>query len=168
MEIAKTERLLLKYMDSSDIPELVDLWTDPVAMEHMGGPRDREFLLDEFGKTAKNPRAERFDLWPVIELASGTLVGHCGLLPKEVEGKDEIELVYVIAARFWGKGFATEIGRALTRYAREILGLMRLISLIEPGNTASERVAAKIGMRLEREVVRPSGQLRLFYTLNFI
>jgi RimJ/RimL family protein N-acetyltransferase len=35
--------------------------------------------------------------------------------------------------------------------------------LIEPGNVASERVAQKIGMRFDREVIRPGGALRKVY-----
>jgi RimJ/RimL family protein N-acetyltransferase len=46
------------------------------------------------------------------------------------------------------------------------MGLCRLIALIEPENRASERVAVKIGMRLEKEVVRPGGALRKVYAVE--
>jgi RimJ/RimL family protein N-acetyltransferase len=44
--------------------------------------------------------------------------------------------------------------------------LKRVVALIEPENRASERVAVKIGMSLEREVVRPGGERRKLYVIE--
>jgi ribosomal-protein-alanine N-acetyltransferase len=109
--------------------------------------------------------AEAFDLWPVIEKATGRVVGHCGLLEKEVAGRDEIELVYVLDRRVWGQGYATEIASAIRDHAFERLGVTRLISLIDPENAASERVARKVGLFFEREVVRPGGKVMRVYVV---
>jgi RimJ/RimL family protein N-acetyltransferase len=118
-----------------------------------------------FGETAQDPCAERYDLWPLIEAKSGEPVGHCGLLDKEVEGRAEIALTYVLASSAWGRGYATEIGRALKRYAFES-GIERLVALIEPGNAGSERVAVKVGMRFVREVVRPGVEVRRLHAVE--
>lgn len=164
--ILETERLVLRYQQPSDVAALAELWTDPEVTEHMGGPRDRAKLLSALEETAKHPRAEPDDLWPVVEKDSGEVVGDCGLLDKEVEQRQEIELVYVIRRASWGRGYATEMAEGIKRHAFERLGLRRLIALIEPGNVASERVAIKVGMRLEKEIVRPGGALRLLYAVE--
>jgi ribosomal-protein-alanine N-acetyltransferase len=96
----------------------------------------------------------------------GELVGHCGLLDKELEYRQEIELIYVIRRAAWGRGYATEVVKALKRHAFETLGLGRLIALIEPGNVASESVAIKVGMRLQKEIVPPGGANRLLYAIE--
>jgi hypothetical protein len=57
-----------------------------------------------------------------------------------------------------GRGYATEIGLALRDYAFGALGLTRLISLIEPENAASRRVAETMGLRYEGDTVRPGGR----------
>ena len=133
---------------------------------YMGGPRDRDWLQSVFEETAQDPYAERYDLWPVIEKETGQVVGHCGLLDKEVEGRTEIELNYVLISSVWGKGYATEMGLALKRYAFEDMRIDRLIALIAPENVASERVAVKIGLRFEKEVFRPGGALRKVYAIE--
>ena len=166
LEILQTRRLILTRLQSAHLSALVDLWTDPEVTRFMGGPREREFLAEDLGKTALAPFTEKYDLWALVEKESGTVIGHCGLLDKEVEGAPEIELVYVLATAAWGRGYATEIAAALKEYAFQTLGLKRLISLIEPGNRRSERVAVKTGMRLEREVVRPGGFVRILYAVN--
>jgi ribosomal-protein-alanine N-acetyltransferase len=166
LTILKSERLIIRRQQASDISALVDLWADPDVTRYLGGPRDRDWLRAEFEKVAQEPFAERYDLWPVIEKETGRVVGHCGLLEKEVDGSTEIELIYVFAVPAWGRGYATEIGRALAQHAVEQMEIARLIALIEPGNVASERVALKIGMRFDREVLRPGGALRKMYVLE--
>jgi len=166
MTILETERLRLKWLEASDIPILIDLWTDPDVTEYLGGPRDRDKLVAIFKEELKGPFAERFDLWPLVDKHTGTVIGDCGLLEKEVEGTREIEVIYVLGKSAWGKGFATEIGGALVRYAYEEMGIGRLIALIEPENQDSERVAVKMGMGFEKEVVRPGGAVRKVYAIN--
>lgn len=83
-------------------------------------------------------------------------IGYCGLTHfSDIEGQPEIEVGYRLARAWWGQGFATEAARGVRNYAFHSLGLSRLVSLIEPSNTASLRVAAKLGMHREREVMLP-------------
>jgi len=166
-EILHTERLVLRRLHSaSEIAALLDLWTDPEVTHFMGGPRHREDLQADFEATLTSPDRDAYDLWPLLERDTLRVVGHCGLLHKDVEGADEIEVVYVIAQTEWGQGYASEIAQALVQHAFRKLGLTRLVALIDPGNASSERVADKIGMRFEREVVRPGGAIRRVYAVE--
>ena len=163
-EILHTERLVLRRLHStSEIAALLDLWTDPDVTNFMGGPRNREDLQADFEATLESPHRDEYDLWPLLERDTLRVIGHCGLLHKDVDGAAEIEVVYVIARSEWGEGYASEIAQALVQHAFRKLGLTRLVALIDPGNVASERVAGKIGMRFERDVVRPGGAIRRVY-----
>ena len=164
--ILETDRLILRRQQTADVSFLVDLWSDPEATRYLSGPRDRSFLLAEFEKTAAHPTAEVYDLWPVVEKESNHLVGHSGLLDKDIEGKTEIELNYIFSPSVWGRGYATEMGRAIRRWARETMGLSRLIALIEPDNLASQRVAVKVGMHLEKEIIRPGGARKKLFLVE--
>jgi RimJ/RimL family protein N-acetyltransferase len=132
----------------------------------MGGPRNFETLLRDFKEEAKEEEPCPFDLWPVIEIATNEVIGHCGLLEKEVEGQPEIELVYVFRSSAWGKEYATEAALALRDHAFDTLGLKRIIALIDPGNQSSGRVAQKVGMKLEKETVRANDKLMQVYSMQ--
>ena len=164
--VLETDRLILKRLQVGDIASLVELWTDPEVTYYMGGPRDKEWLMSEFEKTAGEPLAEQYDLWPLVEKRTGKVVGQCGLIEKEVDGKAEIEIIYVIAKTAWGNGFASEVARELIQYAFHKMKLVRLIALIEPENIVSEIIAKKIGMRLERETIRPGDTIRKVYAIE--
>jgi ribosomal-protein-alanine N-acetyltransferase len=160
--VVETERLIVRSLEPGDVEALAALWCDPRATAYLGGPR----RFDEVCRTLRDDLAlavqPTFDLWPTIEKASGRVVGHCGLLDKEIEGRVEIELVYVLAPWAWGRGFATEAGRAIRDHAVTTLQRRRLVALIRSENAASERVASKLGFRCQGDVQRPHGAMRLY------
>jgi RimJ/RimL family protein N-acetyltransferase len=62
----------------------------------------------------------------------------------------EIGLYWAIASPHQGRGYATEAGRALIRYAFQDLGLQRIVATTEYTNLASQGVMRKLGMQVER------------------
>lgn len=166
MVILETKRLILRRTTEADVEPLVELWSDPKVTQYFGGPRDQQALRESFEQSAFSPFSDDYDLWPVVEKASGEVIGHSGLLDKEIEGKTEVELVYVIAPAYWGKGYATEIAEGLKEYAFSELGLDRLFALVEPTNKASERVALKIGMTYKNTIARSGAQTRKLYVVE--
>lgn len=85
---------------------------------------------------------------------TGEFVGICGLLEqKDVEGKDEVEVGYLFVRDHWGKGYATEAARACMEYGFHKLDCDRIVSLIDPENTPSIRVAEKNGLVKEKVTI---------------
>jgi len=81
-------------------------------------------------------------------------MGYCGLFYfPDVGGQPETEIGYRLARAYWGRGYATEAARAVRDYAFDTLRLQRLIAMIDPQNGASIRVAEKLGMVYEKEVM---------------
>ena len=87
-----------------------------------------------------------FDVWGVELSASGGLIGDCGLVRREIAGRDEIELGYHFLQEHWGHGYATEAASACVAHARS-LGHTRIVALILPSNLRSQAVARHVGMR---------------------
>ncbi|MFP4383514.1 MAG: GNAT family N-acetyltransferase [Spirochaetia bacterium] len=160
----ESDKLLLQCIEKGDKEFLTALWTDPEVTEYMHGPRNPAKLDKGLDESIENPFAEEYDLWVLTDKNSGTLLGHCGLLQKEIEGKQEIEVVYVIAKPFWRRGIAAEAVNMLIDYAFRVKGLKRVVALIQPANKGSEGVARKCGMIREREVIRPGGIRMLLFS----
>jgi RimJ/RimL family protein N-acetyltransferase len=62
------------------------------------------------------------------------------------EGEHKTEVGWRLDRAFWGQGLATEAAKASVAYGFETLGLVGIISIIQPGNTASRRVAERAGL----------------------
>lgn len=164
--VIETQRLLLREMQAADIRTLAGLWTDPEVTQYMGGPRDVDEVSASLAEDLNVDPPPQLDLWPVIEKVSGDIVGHCGLLDKVVDGRMEVDLTYAFARSVWGRGYATEMALALKGYAFEQLGLERFIAIIAPENVGSQHVAEKVGLRYEKDSLRPSGQTKRIYAVQ--
>ena len=162
----ETPRLLIRRLEPGDVDALAALWTDPEVTRYIGGPRDAATVRANMEADAAAAAPPALDLWTVVEKASGRVVGNCGLLEKTVDGRPEVELAYVLARGAWGHGYATAAGAAVCKYAFEGLGLQRLVSLIDPPNAASLRVAARLGMHLQGETARPDGRNTLLLVVE--
>jgi len=130
----------------------------------------RSIIKDFFQQYANDPASlgqEEMEIWwSIIEQNSGELVGLNTIIEKDVEGQKAFDLGYFLLPTFWGQGYATEASRRVVAYAFGELELRSLIAIIDPGNQASQSVALKLGMRLEREVLRSDGVTRRIYRLE--
>jgi ribosomal-protein-alanine N-acetyltransferase len=140
-----TERLELQPYVIDDVPAIhAVLYGDPEAMRLIGGAVDLEETRRRIEGYISNQRSFGYAFGPVIERATGAIAGEAGLIPFGGEGPD-VELGYAFGRAFWGRGFATEIGRAVLAEALGPLGLKRVVAVTKPANLASQRVLAKLG-----------------------
>jgi RimJ/RimL family protein N-acetyltransferase len=154
MIILETERLTLRHLVLSDLDQLFALYSDPEIRRYFP---EGVLTLEETQEELEwflngHPRHSELGLWATIHKESGKFIGRCGLLPWEIDDKLEIEIAYLLDKSLWHQGLATEAAEGILTYGFEKLKLNRLICLIDPDNTASQRVAERIGMTLERRV----------------
>jgi len=152
--IIETNRLILRRQVLSDLDDLYALYCDPEITKYIpDAPRNLDETREELEWFLNgHPRFPELGLWGTIYKETGKFIGRCGLLPWEIEGQHEVEVAYTIAREYWGQGLATEAALAILNYGFEKLHLSRLICLIDPENIASQKVAEKMGMKLEKRV----------------
>jgi len=160
---APTARLRFREMTVADLDSMAMLLGDPEVMTYYDHPKSRAEALAWIEWNQRLYTERGFGLWTLELNDDGAFVGDCGLTPQEVEGTVEIEVGYHVRRALQGQGYGTEAAAACRDFARETLGLHRLIALIDPGNRASQRVAEKIGLTHERDTVRASGKLLRVY-----
>ena len=164
----QTERLELRLYRDEDFEFLYSMLSDPDVVRYIGNGQTRsregatEFLYWIYRSYKED---SDFGLRVLVRKSDGRAVGHAGLVKQTVAGKPELEIGYWIAKEFWGQGYAKEAANALRYYGIHYLARTRFISLIQPGNSASRKVAEHIGMSLEKEIVM-NGKDVCVYALN--
>ena len=147
-----TQRLTLRGFTAADLDALAPIYADPQVSRYIGDgtPANRAATWRALAGMLGHWQLRGYGMWALIEQATGRLIGRAGLY--NPEGWPGLEAGWVLARDRWGRGFATEAGHVVLAYAFTQLGADHLISLIHPGNTASIRVAERLGERLEREI----------------
>ena len=145
-----TERLVLREAGEADAAFFLELLNDPDFVRHVAdrGVRTledaRRYIAE---RLAGSYRRNGFGLWLVEPKGEGAAAGICGLVKRE--GLPDLDIGYAFLPRFRAKGYASESASAVLAYARDVLGLKRLLAVTSPDNAVSGRVLEKLGMRFE-------------------
>jgi RimJ/RimL family protein N-acetyltransferase len=150
----RTPRLMLRIPEASDAQPLLEIHEHPDSIKFVTGGPARRGIIGAWSSVATmvgHWQLRGYGQWTVIEQATGEVIGRVGLW--NPEGWPGVELGWIIRHSRWGNGFATEAARTALDWAWANTVADHIISLIQPENTASIRVAEKIGERLERREV---------------
>jgi RimJ/RimL family protein N-acetyltransferase len=158
-KIFETDRLILRELTRNDTDDLFKFFSDPEAMRYFPGTKNRNEIEEWLSLVFQSYQNMHFGPWAVILKGSNEFLGYCGLyLQKNVDGKDEVEILFGFIRRYWGVGYATEAAIGVYEYGKTELKLRRFISLVAPGNLRSSNVVKKVGMKLEKETRMWGGQ----------
>ena len=160
----ETERLRLRPFTHDDLDDAAAMFGDAETMRYYPRPFTREESLGWIDWNLRLYRERGYGLW-VLELKeTGEFAGDCGLIPQQFDTTEETEIGYHVVRRLWRRGLASEAAAACRDYARDTLGLDRVVSIIHPDNVPSQGVARKVGMELDREIVR-WGRTQLLFAM---
>lgn len=167
MTVLETERLFLREFTNDDADFIFEQLNEPSWIQNIGDRKIRT-LDDARAYIVNGPLASYekngFGLWLIVLKETGESIGMCGLIKRE--GLEDVDIGYALLPRFWSKGYAVEAAQAVKNYARDVVGLKRLVAIVDPANEGSIRVIEKIGLRYEK-MVRLSADdidLKLFGT----
>lgn len=151
MEIRRnleTERLRLRHFTLDDVQAMFALNSDPEVIRYAEAEPARDLaearLRLETGPLS-DYAAYGYGRFAVEWKASGQVIGFCGIKYITELGLPEIGYRYL--KPYWGRGIGTEAARVCVEFARHDLAIEKLIALIIPENTASIRLAEKLGMQ---------------------
>ncbi len=150
-----TARLLLRPPGPGDAPAYRALLMHPTIGEWLRPPPLAPFEPDDgdawLDSDARHWERFGFGPWAVVERGTGDYLGRVGLRWSEIGERTGIEVLWSIDPRRHGEGFAAEAAAAALDAAAD-LELDPVFAMILPVNTASLRVAAKIGMERDGNV----------------
>ncbi|WP_444896254.1 GNAT family N-acetyltransferase [Microbulbifer sp. ANSA003] len=152
----ETDNLIIQEINAEqDSTLILSLLNDSAFLQNIGdrGVRTKEdayqFILN--GPVAMY-REHGFGMYKV-SLKDSTAIGICGLVKRA--GLDGIDIGFAFLPDFRGRGFALESAQAVMQYAREELGLRRILAIAQPSNTPSIKLLKKLGLSAEKEIVLP-------------
>ena len=161
-----TDRLILRPLSLQDWEAYATSWADPKMTAFIGGtPRDRTTSWAKFSAAAGMWSLIGYGYWSFVDRKTETFLGNGGLARHErglaeLEGFPEAGWAFVPDA--WGHGYATEAMAAVLDWADAELTAPETRCIIDPGNTASIRVAEKLGYAKIAEVDFPPATTIVF------
>jgi RimJ/RimL family protein N-acetyltransferase len=167
MMTVETSRLRLRPLQASDAEPFMEIHQDPEVIKYVllgAAPGGITVAWRNIAMMIGHWHLRGYGPWAVSEKSSGQVIGRVGLW--NPEGWPGIELGWIIRRSHWDHGFATEASRAALEWAWENVDTDHIISVIQPGNVRSIRVAEKIGERFERADVLNEVNVHIYGVLR--
>jgi ribosomal-protein-alanine N-acetyltransferase len=143
-----TPRLLLREFAADDVDDLHAMDGDARVMRFLANglaPRTRDECAAALRRMGERYREQPgYGLLHARTRDEGRFVGGCGLFALADGG--DVEIAYRLPVACWGRGYATEMARAVLAHGFDTLRLPRIIGLTWPENVASQRVLERIGL----------------------
>jgi RimJ/RimL family protein N-acetyltransferase len=152
LERVETKRLIGERLREEHFDVLRAFDSDRDVMATLGGLRSENETWENLRVGLEHWEREGFGTWIFRDRSSEEVVGTATLRRVQIEGRDEVEVGYRVAAARWGRGIATEMAAALVGVARERLGLDEIVAFTLPHNLGSRRVMEKTGFRYDHDI----------------
>jgi RimJ/RimL family protein N-acetyltransferase len=157
--VIETERLVLRKVSIDDAEFVFELLNEPSFIRYIGdrGVRNlgdaQEYILD---RLVASYERNGFGLYLVELKETGTPIGISGLVKRDTLPDADIGFAFLPA--YWSKGYAVESAAGVMKYARDVLGLTRILAITSPDNEASAKLLGKIGLQFERTIELSEGE----------
>jgi RimJ/RimL family protein N-acetyltransferase len=167
MKVIETERLFLRHLASDDAEFILELVNEPAWIQNIGERNvrtiadARSYISDKF---AASYEQFGFGLYLVELKEESVPIGICGLVKRE--SLEDADIGFAFLQRFWSKGYAYESASAVMDYARNKLGISRIVAITAPDNQGSVKVLEKIGFQFEKTMKLPGADEEIKFFIS--
>jgi ribosomal-protein-alanine N-acetyltransferase len=156
--IIETSRLGLRRWIDSDTEPFAEMSADAAVMKYFLKKLNYEETLESIKRINEHFEKNGFGIWVVEDKTTKAFLGIAGLAIPFFESffTPCVEIGWRFKKEFWGKGFATEAGKACLHYGFNELQLEKIVSFTSVLNTKSEMVMKRIGMKYATPFAHPN------------
>ena len=162
MQRIETRRLTLDPLAPEHADDLYRIYSEPAVARFLitrpRSPTDFHEIFQrmlDFGRT--------LGMWALIHKEHGSLMGRCGFFAFSNEARPEFAVL--LSQAWWGRGFATEVGRACLEHALQTRGWPEVVAVVRPVNAGAIHVLVKLGMEADEQIEIES-EPAVVYRLN--
>jgi ribosomal-protein-alanine N-acetyltransferase len=147
MQPFNSDRLYYRPYRRSDADAAFAFFGDAEVMKYsaFGVHQDIERTVEMLAGLIAENRSMGFGLWAVVERDTDEMIGMAGLTAMDVAG--DLELAYRFRQDRWGRGYGTEAATAWVEQGFSVLGLARIVAVVEPDHVVSKHILEKVGMQ---------------------
>lgn len=154
----ETERLILRELQKGDLQAWFEMDSDPTVHKYLGNqPVNKMEQIENAFQSIQQQYAENgIGRWATIEKSSGNFIGWSGLKFIREEENNHInfyDVGYRLHPKYWGKGYATESGKAALQYGFGTMNLNEIIGIANEENKASRRALEKCGLKFVEQFI---------------
>ncbi|WP_289662571.1 GNAT family N-acetyltransferase [Flavobacterium panacagri] len=166
----ETERLILRELMLSDAGGMFELDSNPNVHLFVGNNpvKNIQESIDMIENIQKQYADFGTGRWAVVLKENNEFIGWSGIkyITNEINNhKNFYELGYRFIEKHWGKGYASEAGKAFVAYAFNEMKVEKLYAYADAGNENSRKILEKLGFHFVNSF-EYEGEIEVWYELK--
>lgn len=156
----QSDTILLREFIPEEQQVFIQLFEDEEVSKYIPLRSTAEYLelfKDSIADYKKSPLGR----WGIFDTQTQGFIGMC-LARTFKYVPDQVEIGYVLAKPYWGKGIATEVSKALVAYCFTHTDTKEVVAVTDPENIASQKALEKTGLRRLKNLKRDDEELAYF------
>ena len=137
-----------------------DLFEDPDVIRYLPY-RSPEQFIEMFETALEDYRKGPFGRFGIFDAENSDFIGMC-LARNFADVPGQIEIGYTLSKKYWGKGIATEVSRALVKYCFLNTDGNEIVAVTDLDNTGSQKVLEKAGFTRVDNLQRSDREMAYF------
>ena len=157
----QTPRLVIREFVPGDEDAYMALYDDEEVILHLP-KRSRKENLEIYRATLADYAAGKvLGRWGIFNNGDGEYIGTC-LLRNFYQEEGKVEIGYLLAKKYWGKGIASEMAQILVGYGFTYTDTKEIVAVTTLSNIGSQKVLLNAGLTRLPNFVRDSEELAYF------
>ncbi len=143
-------RVVLRWLEQSDLPALFQVFSDRRAMRYWSSPpwTEKADAVKTLDSIRRHFAEDSLYQWGIARLTDDTIIGTCTLAQIDA-GNRRAEIGFILRSDQWGQGYMSEATNTLLRFAFRELNLHRIEADVDPRNEPSIRLLERLGFQRE-------------------
>ncbi|TWI98750.1 ribosomal-protein-alanine N-acetyltransferase [Mucilaginibacter frigoritolerans] len=159
--IAQTPSFVIRNFTPEEEATYLSLFEDEDVIEHLPKRSLKENIAIFHTTLIDYTEGKALGRWGIFNNGDNDFIGICLLRTYNYE-PGKVELGYVLNKKFWGKGIASEMARIMVAYGFTHTGAHEIVAVTSLGNTGSQKVLEKAGLKRMPNFKRDGEELAYF------
>lgn len=164
----RTARLLLKMPAYKDETAVFEIHGDPETNRfNPSGPHPNlQRSRQQLEHWIAHWKVHDFGYWSVSLVEKPDyIIGFGGIIEKNIDGEDRLNLYYRFRPEVWGNGYASEMAQQVIDFGFQTLNRNEIVATVRETNRPSIRVMERLGMEFRNRITNEKGE-SLLYSIN--
>lgn len=159
-----TDRLIIRSFVRTDFSDFLKIHQNPAIMKYfISGPKTLLQAKKKFEFILKHQKEYGFSYWAVLKKENNEFVGQSGIVTNQ---DGTVNLLFAFLEKHWGKGYGTEVGRAIIDHCFRVLKIPVIRAMVMPENVKSHGLIKKLGLDYKGDRTLAGGTIASIYEMT--
>lgn len=156
----QSPKIIIREFLPSEQQTFLDLFEDTQVTKYLPNTTPERYV-EMFNELLENYKNKNLSRWAIFNTSNNDFIGIC-VARIFAYNTNQIEIGYFLSRKYWGKGIATEVCKAIIQYSFANTTTNEVVAITDINNSGSQNVLKKAGFLRLENLIRNEEEIAYF------